>query len=127
MQLGHSGVRSEVEVLIGRVRLRSSAGAQKVASLEVFAIVADDQTSLAGGHRLARLVTEHAVVRQRTYTPSLPFGGMPLRSVLDDCQVVLLRDIAQRIHISDMTCHVHRNDGPGSSGDGSADRPRVHA
>ena len=81
-------------------------------------VVGDDHAAFTRSHELARLKTERSRYAVRAYAFASPLGGVGVGAVFDQCNSLLLREIAKRIQIRWMAAHVHGNDCFCPRGDG---------
>src|SRR5207244_2774664 len=72
-------------------------------ALEVFQVVADDDTTFTARHQLARLKAEGAQVADRTCSLPAPHASMNMGAIFHDFQFVFLSDAHDRVKI----CKAH--------------------
>src|SRR5882762_8382545 len=70
-------------------------------------VVSDDDSTLSGGHELARLKTERPCTSNSPDRAVAPLGAMSVRAVLDERELVCGRNFPEPVEISGMASHVH--------------------
>ncbi len=75
---------------------------------------------------LARVEAEGRHVPDAADAPALVLGAVRLARVLDDEQIVFVRDGEDGVEVRRLAVEVDGHDGPGARGDRALDEPRIH-
>ena len=94
--------------------------------LELLGRAAGDRPSLDGRHVLVGMEAEADQVAEAADPAAAPGGADGVRGVLDDAQLVALRDFVEAIHIDRQSREMHWHDGPRARSDGRLDLVEVN-
>src|SRR6185437_15607916 len=112
LKVGHPVVEAAFVMVVAPGWAHGVVAQTLGSEVEVLVAGREDAT-LTGGNDLVSVEAEYSALTQTAHTPTFIFGAMGFGRILDQHNVVDLRNLAQGVHIGWMAVDMNRYDGLG--------------